>query len=41
MRVGWKSLVVLSFAVTAPATAGTLRGRVEVIEKGGRSVRPG
>ena len=36
MRVGWKSLVVLSLAVTAPASAGTVRGRVEVIEKGGK-----
>jgi plastocyanin len=36
MCVGWKSLVVLSLAVTAPATAATLRGRVEVIEKGGK-----
>ena len=36
MCVGWKSLVVLSLAVTAPATAGTLRGRVEVIERGGK-----
>jgi plastocyanin len=36
MRVGWKSLVVLSLAVTAPATAGTVRGQIEVIEKGGK-----
>lgn len=36
MRVGWKSLVVLSLAATAPATAGTVRGRAEVIEKGGK-----
>ena len=36
MRVGWKCLVVLSLAVTAPAAAGTVRGRVEVIEKGGK-----
>ena len=36
MRVGWKSVVVLSLAVTAPATAGTVRGQIEVIEKGGK-----
>jgi plastocyanin len=36
MRVGWKSVVVLSLAVAAPASAGTVRGRVEVIEKGGK-----
>ena len=36
MRVGWKSVVVLSLAVTAPAAAGTVRGRIEVIEKGGK-----
>ena len=36
MHVGWKSLVVLSLAVTAPATAGTVRGQIEVIEKGGK-----
>jgi len=36
MRVGWKSVVVLSLALTAPAAAGTVRGRVEVIEKGGK-----
>ena len=36
MRVGWKSVVVLSLAVTAPAAAGTVRGQVEVIEKGGK-----
>ncbi len=36
MRVDCKSLVVLSLAVTVPATAGTVRGRVEVIEKGGK-----
>jgi plastocyanin len=36
MRVGGQCFVVLSLAVTAPAAAGTVRGRVEVIEKGGK-----
>jgi plastocyanin len=36
MRVGWTVLVVLSLASAAAATAGTVRGRVEVIEKGGK-----
>jgi plastocyanin len=36
MRIGWRTLVVLCLAVTASSTGGTLRGWVEVIEKGGK-----
>jgi plastocyanin len=36
MRVAWKSLVVLSLAVTATAGAATVRGRIELVEKDGK-----
>jgi plastocyanin len=36
MRVTRRSLVVLSLAVAATASAGTVRGRVGLVEKGGR-----
>jgi plastocyanin len=36
MRVARKSLVVLSLAVTVSASADTVRGRVELVEKGGK-----
>jgi plastocyanin len=36
MRVGRRSVVVLFLAVTATADAGTIRGRIELVEKGGK-----
>ena len=37
MRAGWRWLVVLCLASAAPAPAGTVRGRVAVVEKGGKN----
>lgn len=36
MRAGWRWLVVLCLAFAVPAPAGTVRGRVDVVEKGGK-----
>jgi plastocyanin len=36
MRRGFQSLVVLLSAIAVPAAGGTVRGRIEVVEKGGR-----
>jgi plastocyanin len=36
MRTGWECPVVLLLGLAVPASAGTLRGRLEVVEKGGK-----
>jgi plastocyanin len=36
MRAGWRWLLVLCLGFTVPAPAGTVRGRVAVVEKGGK-----